>query len=63
MSVVADSTRHSMPAWSKISMRELVPGALAAAGHVVDAVVVAVEQPHEPVGEVAGVGRAADLVA
>src|SRR5439155_9802945 len=42
--------------------RELVPRGTAAAGHVVDAVVVAVEQPHEAGGEMTGVGGAADLV-
>ncbi len=43
--------------------RELVPGAVAGGRHVVDAVLDPLDQPHEPVGEVPGVGGRADLVA
>ena len=42
---------------------ELVPGALAAARDVVDAEGLVSDQSHERVGQVRGVGRAADLVA
>jgi hypothetical protein len=42
--------------------RELVPRAASAAGHVMDAVVLAVEQSHQARAEVARVRRAADLV-
>ena len=42
---------------------ELVPGALAGGRHVVDAVLDPLDQADDPVGEVPGVGRRADLVA
>ena len=42
--------------------RELVPRAASAAGHVVDAEDVGVDQANQAVGQVAGVGGAADLV-
>ena len=43
--------------------RELVPGAGAGSGHVVDAVLDPLDQPDDAIGEVPGVGRRADLVA
>ena len=43
--------------------RELIPGAGAGGRHVVDAELDPLDQADEPVGEVPGVGRRADLVA
>ena len=63
MSLVIDSTRQSTPACLKISTAKSYHEQRPRAGHVVDAVVLAVEQPHEARGEVPGVRRAADLVA
>ena len=63
MSLVTESTWHSTPACLKISRAKSYQEHWPSAGHVVEAEVFAIEQPHDPSGEMPGVGRAADLVA
>ena len=61
-SVVHGSHLAVDPGRLKISARELVPGALPAPRDVLHAVAVAVRRADERLGEVPGVGGAADLV-